>query len=259
MSGKQERWINPDALDCAPERPLPARPLRLVLLGPPGVGKGTQAKLLCDTMRVCHLSTGDLFRSAQCAGAPTPAMRAALRAMQQGELISDELVIAMVRERSACLHCHGGFLLDGFPRTLRQAEALEQMLEEFELQLDATICFELPLEQIVARLGGRRICESCRAVFHVTANPPAVPDVCDECDGRLLQRADDQPEAIRVRMEVYEQETQPLIDFYENRGKLCKISAGGSPEEIFQRTQESLVPFRGSGPDVVNPSVLSRR
>jgi adenylate kinase len=212
----------------------------LVLLGPPGVGKGTQAKLLCERLLACHLSTGDLFRTALCNGASSAAMQEALRAMQRGELVSDELVIEMVRERSVCLHCRGGFLLDGFPRTVHQAQELEDMLTELDVKLDAVVNFELPLEEIVARLSGRRTCRSCRAVFHVSAQPPIVPDVCDYCEGRLIQREDDQPEIIRDRMRTYETETRPLVDYYEHLGKLQSVQAVGSPEEIFDRTIHML-------------------
>jgi adenylate kinase len=212
----------------------------LVLLGPPGVGKGTQATLLCEQLRACHLSTGDLFREAKCGGTVSPAMQQALDAMQRGELASDELVIAMVRERGACLKCHGGFLLDGFPRTVQQAQELERMLTELGVELDAVVCFELPIEEIVERLSGRRTCSSCKAVFHVSALPPSIPGVCDRCEGRLIQRDDDQPDAIRVRMCAYEDETQPLIDHYASNGKLQRVSAAGSPEEIFDRTIKLL-------------------
>jgi adenylate kinase len=163
-------------------------------------------------------------------------MQVALDAMRRGELVSDDLVIAMVRERSACLKCHGGFLLDGFPRTVQQALELEGMLTELGVALDAVICFELPIEEIVDRLSGRRTCGSCKAVFHVSTQPPTVPGICDHCEGRLIQRDDDQPEAIRVRMRAYEDETRPLIDYYADNGDLQRVLAAGSPEEIFDRT-----------------------
>ncbi len=233
-------WFTAGKVCCDSNSPKAERPYRLVLLGPPGVGKGTQALLLCESLRACHLSTGDLFRAAKCNGASSAAMEAALQAMQSGQLVSDELVLEMVRERSTCLRCQGGFLLDGFPRTVRQAEALDTMLDELAVPLDAVLCFELPLEEIVARLSGRRTCSNCRAVFHVTANPPAVADVCDHCGAPLIQRDDDRPAAIRVRMRVYEEETQPLIEFYEQNGKLVRISAAGAPEEIRDRALAAL-------------------
>jgi adenylate kinase len=167
-------------------------------------------------------------------------MRAALEAMQRGDLVSDELVAAMVRERSGCLSCPGGFLLDGFPRTVRQAEALDEILHEQAVLLDAVLCYELPLEEIVARLSGRRTCSACRSVFHVSAQPPAVPEVCDHCGGSLIQREDDRAEAIRVRMQVYEEKTRPLVDFYRRRGKLVSIPASGEPAEIRDRSLRLL-------------------
>jgi len=167
-------------------------------------------------------------------------MKAALEAVQRGELVSDDLVIAMVRERSDWLQDRGGFLLDGFPRTLTQAEALETILNERDITLDGVLSFELPLEEIVGRLSGRRTCMDCGAVFHVSSNPPERPDVCDHCAGYLTQRDDDRPEAIRVRMRVYEDATRPLIDFYRRMGKLIPISAHGSPMQVRDRTLELL-------------------
>ncbi len=240
MNTQRDGWYGGNEAKCDPEPPLHKPPRRLVLLGPPGVGKGTQAKLLSENFRACHLSTGDLFRAAKCDGAASPAMAQALEAMQRGELISDELVIAMVSERSRCLHCHGGFLLDGFPRTVFQAEALDQMLKELRVGLDAALCFELPIEEIVDRLGGRRTCSGCQAAFHITAQPPAKRGVCDHCGGALVRRDDDHPEAIRVRMRVYEEATRPLIDFYERDRRLIRIRAEGDPERIYCRTVSLL-------------------
>ena len=240
MNREQIGWHAGDGTPCEPEQPLPDLPCRLVLLGPPGVGKGTQGKLLSEHFRSCHLSTGDLLRSVQCEGASSPAMKQALDAMERGQLISNEVIIAMIRERSACLRCRGGFLLDGFPRTVCQAEALEGVLEQLQVKLDAVVCYELPIEDIVARLGGRRVCGSCQAVFHITNQPPAAADTCDQCQGQLMQRDDDQPEAIRVRMRAYEAETRPLTDYYEGADLLLRIEATGSPQEIFERTVQQI-------------------
>ena len=132
--------------------------------------------------------------------------------MRRGDLVPDETVLALVAERVGCLRCEGGFLLDGFPRTVAQAEALENLLAGEKLKLDAVLSYELPLEQVVARLSGRRTCPDCKAVFHVEARPPKVAGVCDQCDGKLYQREDDRPESIRVRMEAYERSTAPLAD-----------------------------------------------
>jgi adenylate kinase len=146
----------------------------------------------------------------------------------------------MVRERSRCLRCHGGFLLDGFPRTVAQAEALEQLLVENNISLNAVLSYELAAEKIVARLSGRRTCEKCKAVYHVDMRPPKTPDVCDRCGGQLWFRDDDHPEAARVRMEVYEQSTAPLADYYQEHGLLVTVSAEGTPEEIYHRTEAAL-------------------
>ena len=199
--------------------------------------------MLCDNLGTCHLSTGDIFRAAK-ALEPcqlTPALTAALEYMRRGDLVPDETVLAMVTERVRCLHCEGGFLLDGFPRTVAQAEALDNLLETENLQLNAVLSYDLPIEQVVARLSGRRTCADCKAVFHIAARPPRTPEVCDHCNGKLYQREDDRPESIRVRIEAYERSTAPLADFYRRRNLLVSIPAEGSAEEIFQRTLDSLL------------------
>jgi adenylate kinase len=160
--------------------------------------------------------------------------------MRRGELVPDTTVLALVAERVSCLRCRGGFLLDGFPRTVAQAEALEDLLKAQKLKLDAVLSYELPLEKVIARLSGRRTCPGCKAVFHVEARPPKTKAVCDHCGGSLYQREDDRPESIKVRMEAYEKSTAPLTDFYRRRGLLISITAEGSPEEIFARTLKSF-------------------
>jgi adenylate kinase len=215
-------------------------PYRLILLGPPGVGKGTQAQLLYEALGSCHLSTGDLFRAAQCQFGPSPALKSALAAMWRGELVPDTLVVSMVRERAGCLRCRGGFLLDGFPRTVAQAVALDTLLTDQEVALDAVLSYELPLEEIVKRLSGRRTCDGCRAVYHISARPPRVKGVCDRCQGRLIRREDDHPGSIRVRMRAYEESTRPLLDYYRGRGRLLTISANGTPVEVLERSLNSL-------------------
>ena len=163
-------------------------------------------------------------------------MKTALEYMRRGELVPDSTVWEMVQERKGCLHCGGGFILDGFPRTLVQAESLKQLMEREGIALTAVVNYELPLAAIVARLSGRRTCEECKAVYHVTEMPPIVPGECDRCKGRLFQREDDRPESIRVRMEAYEKSTAPLIEFYSTLGLLKPVAATGSPEEISGRT-----------------------
>ena len=163
-------------------------------------------------------------------------MQQALEYMRRGELVPDTTVWEMVRERRSCLRCRGGFILDGFPRTLRQAESLKQLLMDESLTLTAVVNYELPLQEIVERLSGRRTCEQCKAVFHITRQPSHTEGLCDRCGGRLFQREDDRSESVTVRMTAYEKSTAPLIRFYEDLGLLLPILADGSPEEILART-----------------------
>jgi adenylate kinase len=244
MQTKRDRkaWLAGGNACCTPPPQQNGNPRRLVLLGAPGVGKGTQAEMLSANLGACHLSTGDIFRAAKTLEPSqlTPALTAALDYMRKGELVPDKTVLAMVKERVGCLRCEGGFLLDGFPRTVAQAEALEKLLTGEKLKLDAVLSYDLPLEQVVARLSGRRTCPNCKAVFHIEARPPKVPGVCDHCGGKLEQREDDRPESIRVRMKAYEQSTAPLADFYRRRQLLVSVSAEGSPEQIYERTIQAL-------------------
>jgi adenylate kinase len=204
------------------------------------VGKGTQAELLCEALGTCHLSTGDIFRAAQCEREPSSALKQALTAMRRGELVSDDVVVAIVRERAGCLRCRGGFLLDGFPRTCAQAEALDTILDEQGVALDAVLSYELPLEEIIARLSGRRTCVACKAVYHVAMRPPQSKGICDHCGGELIQREDDRPESVRTRMRAYEKSTRPLLDYYASRGCLVPVLASGGPEEILTRSVDLL-------------------
>ena len=235
-------WLRGPQVECSAPPGETHRAWRLVLLGAPGVGKGTQADLLCERLGGCHLSTGDVFRAAggKDACEPSPAMQAALEYMRRGALVPDTTVWEMVRERHTCLRCSGGFILDGFPRTLVQAEALKAHMEAEQLSLSAVVNYELPLAEIVARLSGRRTCEKCKSVFHVTGRPPKQADTCDHCGGRLFQREDDRPESITVRMEAYERSTAPLIQFYKDLGVLVSVAANGSPTEICENTIAAL-------------------
>lgn len=219
-----------------------AHPHHLILLGAPGVGKGTQAEMLSKHLGACHLSTGDIFRAARNtpAGQPGPAMKHALEAMRCGGLASDETVLALVAERSGCLRCCGGFLLDGFPRTVAQAEALEKVLAGRNVRLDAVLSYELSLKKVVARLSGRRTCFKCKAVFHIQWHPPVIEGICDYCGSTLYQREDDQPQAILVRIAAYQHSTGPLAEFYRSKGLLLSITAEGSPEEIFSESLQAL-------------------
>jgi adenylate kinase len=218
------------------------RAWRLVLLGPPGVGKGTQAEYLTRALGSCQLSTGDVFRAARHHPVPAgSAMEAAQICMACGKLVPDETVLALVRERDRCLHCSGGFLLDGFPRTVAQAQALDEILAAEHVKLDAVISLELPDKQLVARLSGRRTCANCKAVFHVTSHPPRVTGVCDHCAGPLFQREDDRPEAVSVRLAAYHAETEPVAAYYRRENLLLSVSGEGQPGDIFARTLDALV------------------
>ena len=248
IKNNRAAWLEGPSAKCAAVPNL-NKPWRLILLGAPGVGKGTQAELLTKHLGACHLSTGDVFRAAgkQSECDQSPAMKAALDYMRRGELVPDTTVWEMVRERSSCLlHC-GGFILDGFPRTLAQAGLLKELLAEERLSLNAVVNYELSVAEIVQRLSGRRTCASCKAVFHITERPSKVDETCDRCDGRLYQRDDDRPESITVRLRAYEQSTAPLIQFYQGLGLLLSVPASGSPEGIMARTLKELEWLTGSG------------
>lgn len=244
MNAKNDRaaWLKGPTASCLVPPQAQTHPRHFVLLGAPGVGKGTQAELLSARLGPCQLSTGDIFRAAKSTAEceRSPALNLALDAMRKGELVTDETVLAMVKERTPCLRCAGGFLLDGFPRTVAQAKALTKLLAHEKVQLDAVLSYELPLETIVARLSGRRTCEKCKAVYHVQTKPAKVEGVCDHCGSSLIQREDDRPESIKVRMAAYESSTAPLADYYREQNLLVSIPADGSPEAIYQRTEKML-------------------
>ncbi|HTZ46257.1 MAG TPA: nucleoside monophosphate kinase [Verrucomicrobiae bacterium] len=235
-------WLQGPSAQCTPFPGKISAPWRLVLLGAPGVGKGTQAQLLHERLGACHLSTGDVFRAAasrkDCV--PSPAMAAALEYMMRGALVPDVTVWEMVRERVGCLRCCGGFLLDGFPRTLSQAESLSKLLQKEHLSLNAVVNYELPVSEIISRLSGRRTCTKCKAVCHVVNQPPKQEGICDYCGAALYQREDDRPESVRVRLQAYEQSTAPLIEFYRQQGLLLSIPATGSPDDICSHTLVAL-------------------
>ena len=235
-------WLyGPDA-HCQSEPRFLLQPRRLVLLGPPGVGKGTQATLLGAAYGACHLSTGDIFRAAgtHAASQLSLAMQDAVAQMQQGRLVADDTVLELVRERLPCLTCRGGFVLEGFPRTVAQAEALDEILAENDLGLDAVVDYELPLAALIERLEGRRTCPVCHAVFHTVMHPPHQSGVCDECGTELVARDDDQPAAVSSRLAAYRTSTAPLIDHYRAKDLLITVPAGGTPEEVLERTVRQL-------------------
>lgn len=234
-------WLEGGGALCLQPPPEVKRTWRLVLFGPPGAGKGTQAEFLSRALGACQLSTGDVFRAAQGRiAASGTAMATAQACMARGELVPDETVLALIAERGRCLHCPGGFMLDGFPRTVAQAEALDTLLANDHVRLDAVISYELPTEQLVVRLGGRLVCPKCKAVYHATTHVPHTAGLCDECGSPLIQRADDRPESVRVRLAAYAAATAPLTDYYRNQGLLVSITASGEPGEILARTLDSL-------------------
>lgn len=234
-------WLQGGDASCLQPPPPVSRTWRLILLGPPGCGKGTQAELLSRALGACPLSTGDVFRAAKSHPiTPGSAMAAAQEQMARGELVSDETVLNLIRERNRCLHCKGGFMLDGFPRTLVQAQAVDRLLATEKIALDAVISYEVPDEQIVARISGRRVCTACKAVFHVANKRPKTEGVCDECNGALIQRQDDRSEAVSVRLEAYHRATEPLAAHYRAKGLLLSIDANGRPDDILAATLEEL-------------------
>ena len=235
-------WLRGPVVSCLNVPQRRRHPFHIVLLGAPGVGKGTQAQLLAQRIGACALCTGDIFRTA-CLLADcqrSPAMNEALRAMRAGKLVPDQTVLQLVRERKSCLNCGGGFILDGFPRTTAQARALDELLAELEITLDAVLDFRCPNEELIVRLSGRRVCPDCKAVYHITQRPPQKLGTCDTCGGALQQRDDDLPDAIRVRLETYHDQTAPLTDYYARRGVLAPVDASGSPDQVLQQAIEAL-------------------
>lgn len=195
--------------------------MKLILLGPPGAGKGTQAKMLTERYRIPQISTGDILRAAVKEG--TPMGVKAKGYMDAGGLVPDEVVVGIVRERLQQPDCQNGFILDGFPRTVAQADALKSTLADLDKNLDAVISLEVDPEALVERLTGRRTCRDCGRGFHVTFDPPAVAGKCDACQGELIQRDDDKEETIRKRLEVYRAQTEPLVAYYQSAGLLSAI------------------------------------
>jgi len=206
---------------------------RVVFLGPPGAGKGTQAATLARELGVPHLSTGDLLRSA--VAARTPLGIEADGYMRRGELVPDDLVLRILEERLRQPDARAGFLLDGYPRNPAQAEALARIAP-----IDRVVAFEVPTEVLVDRLSGRWICPTCQSVYHATSMPPKVPGRCDRDGTALVQRPDDRPEAVRTRLAVYAEKTAPLIDHYRARGLLRPIDATGSPSDVAARVRAAI-------------------
>lgn len=212
--------------------------MRTVLLGAPGAGKGTQAKFVAEHFSVPTISTGDIFRANL--ADDTDLGKEAKRYMDAGDLVPDEVTIAIVRDRLAQDDTDNGFVLDGFPRTVHQAEELNSMLSELGDPLDVVLELQVDEAEVVRRLSGRRTCSNCGHIWHVEFDPPATDGECDNCGGELVQRDDDRPETVRRRIEVYNEQTSPLVGFYTELGLLKTISAEGKVEEITGRAIEAL-------------------
>ena len=212
--------------------------MNLVLMGLPGAGKGTQAERIVEEYNIPHISTGDMFRAAM--KEKTPLGLEAKSYMDKGELVPDEVTIGIVRERLAKDDCQKGFLLDGFPRTVAQAEALEQLLAEMDRRLDYVINIEVDKSILMERLTGRRICKACGATYHLVFNPPANEGVCDRCGGELYQRADDNEATVQTRLDVNIQQSQPLITFYEGKGYLRNLDGQQPIDKVFADIEELL-------------------
>jgi adenylate kinase len=212
--------------------------VNLVLMGLPGAGKGTQAEQIVEKYKIPHISTGDMFRSAIKEG--TDLGLQAKSFMDKGELVPDEVTIGIVRERLSKADCEEGFLLDGFPRTVPQAEALENILSELNRKIDFVINIDVEKELLMERLTGRRICKSCGSTYHLVFNPPAIEGVCDKCNGELYQRADDNEETVQNRLEVNLKQTKPLLDFYETKGYLRNINGQQDIRKVFADLEKLL-------------------
>ncbi|UCZ53389.1 adenylate kinase [Bacillus shivajii] len=212
--------------------------MNLILMGLPGAGKGTQAEKIVEKYGIPHISTGDMFRAAIKGG--TELGLKAKAYMDEGNLVPDEVTVGIVRERLSQDDCKGGFLLDGFPRTVAQAEALESMLEDLGRRLDHVLYIKVPKEDLFRRLTGRWICPTCGATYHELYNPPKVAGKCDKDGSDLIQRDDDKPETVEKRLEVNLEQTQPLVDFYEGKGYLRNINGQQDIQLVFEDLDEIL-------------------
>lgn len=206
--------------------------MKIVLLGPPGAGKGTQAKSISNRYSIPHISTGDIFRKN--ISEETPLGIEAKQYIDNGQLVPDEVTINMVKDRLTWEDCKNGYLLDGFPRTVAQAEALQEFLDSRNENLDTALCIEVPSSFILERMTGRRVCLSCGASYHIKLNPPAVDGVCDVCGNNIIQRKDDVEETVKERLDVYERQTQPLIDFYKEKNLLSTVDGTKAINEVFE-------------------------
>lgn len=207
--------------------------MRLVLLGAPGAGKGTQAKKLIEKYGIPQISTGDILRKAVADG--TPLGKEAKVIMDKGELVPDKIVLGLVEERVKQADCKKGFILDGFPRNTAQAEALDKLLNDLQMPLDSALSVDVPKEDLMKRLTGRRTCKKCQQMYNVYYSPPKKGAICDKCGGELFHRDDDKEETIKKRLDVYDAQTAPLIDYYNKKGIQKSVAGTGSIDEIFKK------------------------
>jgi adenylate kinase len=214
--------------------------MRFVLLGPPGAGKGTQAQALVTRFGIPQISSGDLLRAV--VREDSDLGREAAGYMDRGQLVPDEFVLKLIAERFRKDDAQRGFILDGFPRNLSQAEALAKRLDKAGLKLDKVVAITLPDGEILKRITGRRTCRSCSAMYHLVFEPPAKPGICDKCGGELYQRDDDSEDTVRERIKVYHAATQPLLDYYRRLGLLAEVDGVGRPEEVEKRVMAALAP-----------------
>lgn len=212
--------------------------MNIILMGPPGAGKGTQAARLVEKYGLVQLSTGDLFRKAL--REQTPLGVTAQGFMQKGLLVPDEVTIQMVKEYISENTFEKGFILDGFPRSIQQADELVNMAEELNFNIDAVINLDIPTDKLIARLSGRRTCKQCGSTFHIVYNPPKVAGICDNCGGELYQREDESEEADQVRLNTYDEQTKPLIDYYTKKGQLINVDGDQSMEDVFKDIEKCL-------------------
>ncbi len=207
--------------------------MNIIFLGPPGAGKGTQAKILVEKYGIPQISTGDMLREHVANG--TELGTKAKEYMEKGQLVPDEIILSMVKERLSQPDAQKGFILDGFPRTVAQAEALDKMLDEMGKKIEFVLALIVPDEELVTRLTGRRTCKKCGMMYHIKFKPPKVEGKCDACGGELYQRPDDNEETVRNRLKVYHEQTAPLIEYYRNKGVLFEVDGNKSIEEITQQ------------------------
>ncbi len=215
--------------------------MRLVLLGPPGAGKGTQAARISSRYGIPHISTGDMFR--EILKRDDELARKVRRYVEAGDLVPDEIVVEIVKERIHRPDCRRGFILDGFPRTIPQAKALDEILEADGTPITAALHLWVTEDTAVMRLSRRRVCESCQAVYHLDFNPPKSPGVCDCCGGKLVQREDDREEVVRHRIRVYREQTEPLLGYYREKGVLREIDGNKPIEQVWEDIQRALDPL----------------